>query len=201
MKLLHLSVVAVLLSVVLGLPAAAQDGVTVTYAVAASDLYTVTNNGTEPTITFTDCLIANQTYTLDFAVTVTTDRSVTATLVTVGEGAFNLIPQGFTPSTIQTSGTGTQTVNVRATFRAGPNVFPRGPESNDALAIYLEGPNEAVLGDAFLGVAFACVAAPAPLPGTGARDGIGTNGVLAALAASITVLAAGYVLRQRGHTA
>ena len=200
MKLLHLFVVAVLLTLVLGLPAAAQDGVTVTYAVAASDLYTVTNNGTEPTVTFNDCLTANQAYTLDFAVTVTTDRSVTATLVTVGEGAFNLIPQGFTPPTIQTSGTGTQTVNVRATFRAGPNVFPRGPESGDALAIYLEGPDEAVLGDAFLGVAFACVAAPAaPLPGTGAADGSGV--ALAALATSMILLAGGYVLRRRGHTA
>ncbi len=200
MKLLHLSVVVVLLTLVLGLPAAAQDGVTVTYTVAASDLYTVTNNGAEPTITFIDCLTANQTYTLDFAVTVTTDRSLTATLVTVGEGSFNLIPQGFTPPTIQTSGTGTQTVNVRGTFRAGPNVFPRGPESTDTLAIYLEGPDEEVLGEAQLGVAFACVAAPmTPLPGTGAPAGSGV--ALAALASSMCLLAGGYVLRRRGHTA
>jgi len=201
MKLLYLSVVAVLLTVVLGFPAAAQDGVTVTYTVAASDLYTVTNNGTEPTITFTDCLTANQTYTLDFAVTVATDQRLTATLATVGEGAFNFIPQGFTPPTIQTTGTGTQTVNVRGTFRAGPNVFPRGPESNDALGIYLEGPDEAVLGDAFLGVAFACVAAPAPLPGTGATDALETRVALGALVTSMTLLAGGYVLRRRGHTA
>ena len=199
MKLLHLSVVAVLLTVVLGLPAAAQDGVTVTYTVAASNLYTVTNNGGEPTITFNDCLTANQTYTLDFTVAVTTDRSLTATLATVGEGAFNLIPQGFSPPTIQTTGTGTDTVNVRGTFRAGSNVFPRGPESTDTLAIYLEGPNEEVLGDAQLGVAFACVAAPmTPLPGTGAADG--SSVALGALAASLTLLAGGYVLRRRGHT-
>lgn len=201
MKLLHLFIVAVLLTLMLALPAAAQDGVTVTYRVGESDLYTVTNNGAEPTITFNDCLIANQAYTLDFAVTVVTDRSLTATLVTVGEGSFNLIPQGFTPATIQTSGTGTQTVNVRGTFRAGPNVFPRGPESNDALAIYLEGPDQAVLGDAFLGVAFACVAAPAPLPGTGVTDGIGTRVALGALATSVTLLAGGYALRRRGQTA
>lgn len=202
MKLLHLSVLAALLTLVLGVPAAAQDGgVTVTYTVTASDLYTVTNNGTEPLVTFNRCLIANQVYTLDFAVTVATDRSVTATLATVGEGSFNFIPQGFTPATIQSTGAGTQTVNVRGTFRGGPNVFPRGPDSEDALAIYLEGPDEAVLGDALLGVAFACVEAPAtPLPGTGVADGIGTRVSLGALAISVMLLAGGYVLRRRGHT-
>ncbi len=47
---------------------------------------------------------------------------------------------------------------------------------------------------------FACVAAPmTPLPGTGAADGSGV--ALAALATSMTLLAGGYVLRRRGHTA
>ncbi len=201
MKRLYLFMVALLLTLGLGLPAAAQNGTTVAYTVAASNLYTVTNNGTEPLVSFTDCLVANQTYTLDFAVTVTTPRSLTATVVTVGEGSFNFIPQGFTPPTIQTSGTSPQTVSVRGTFRAGSNVFPRGPDSNDALAIYLEGPDEEVLGDAQLTVAFACVAAPAPLPGTGAPDGLGTRVALGALAASVTMLAVGYVLRRRGQTA
>ncbi len=160
MKRLHLCVVAVLLTVAVGVPAAAQDGVTVTYTVAASDLYTVTNNGGDPTITFTDCLTANHTYTLDFTVAVTTDRSITATFATVGEGSFNFIPQGFTPPTIQTSGTGTDTVNVRGTFRAGPNVFP--PTEGNVVGIYLEGPNASVLGQAILFVRYACVAAPPP---------------------------------------
>lgn len=159
MKLLHLSVVAVLLTVVGGLPATTQDGATVTYTVATSDLYTVTNTGTEPVINFTNCLTTNQLYTLDFAVTVTTDRSLTATLATVGEGSFNFIPQGFTPPTVQTSGTSPQTLNVRGTFRAGNNVFlPR--QQPEVVGIYLEGPNDSVLGDAILFVRYACVAAP-----------------------------------------
>ncbi len=149
--------IPVLLTLVLGLPAAAQDGVTVTYTVAASDLYTVTNNGGQPRITFTDCLTTNQTYTLDFTVAVTTDRSITATFATVGEGSFNFIPQGFTPPTIQTSGTGTDTVNVRGTFRTGPKVIPR---SEDEVGIYLRGPNDSVLGDVTMSVRYACVAAP-----------------------------------------
>ncbi len=158
MKPLHLAVVALLFTVVLGLPAAAQDGATVTYTVAASDLYTVTNNGTKPSVIFNDCLTTNQIYTLDFAVTVTTNRSLTATLATVGEGSFNFIPQGFTPPTIQTSGTGTDTVNVRGTFRAGPNVFP--PSDENMVGIYLLGPNDSVLGDVIMSVRYACVAAP-----------------------------------------
>lgn len=174
---------------------AQDDGFNVTWTVAESNQYTVEDNGGQPTVSFNDCLVANQTYTINFSVTVETEGSYEATFATVGEGSQNLIPQGFNPATV--SGDGTQTFEATATFRARDVSFSNAP---DSFGVYLEGPDEAVLGESFMAIAFDCITqngqGGTPLPPTGASDVLRDNMPLAMLGGVLALLG-GYAVRRR----
>jgi hypothetical protein len=191
MKTVLSSLLAVVLACALVAPTSAQTGVDVRWTVAESDLYTVENNGEQPLVSFNDCLMANQTYTINFSVTVETSASYEAEFATTGEGTLNLIPQGFEPAGV--SGTGTQTFNARGTFRARDVAFSN---ARDAFGVYLEGENGAVLGESFMTIEFDCIAQNG-LPPTGASDVLGTSVPLGILASGLALLAGGYAVRRR----
>ncbi len=191
MKTVLSTLLAVVLAFALAAPISAQTGFDVSWTVAESDLYTVENNGEQPLVSFNDCLMANQTYTINFSVTVETSDSYEAEFATTGEGTLNLIPQGFEPASV--SGTGTQTFEASGTFRARDVSFSN---ARDACGVFLEGENGEVLDQSFMTVEFDCIAQNG-LPGTGASDVLRTSVPLGMLASGLGLLAGGYAVRRR----
>ncbi len=188
MKRMRSTVLAVVLLVVLAPSTRAQDDVVVRWTVAESALYTVVHhNSARAAITFNDCLVAGQIYTLDFTVTVHTTRAYDAQFGTTDEGARVFMAQGFEPPSVR--GTGPQTVQVRGTFRVGDGAY----HDLDGVAIALATP-ETFLG--VLDVRWTCVAQHG-LSGSGANSMWDTVVRVGVLTAGLSLLGVGAALRRR----
>ncbi len=150
---------AVVLALVLGISTRgrAQEAPTVTWTVAASDDYTVTDNGAEPLVEFNDCLETNSTYTVEFSVNVdATDFD--ATFAATGE-TLQFLQVSFDPAGV--AGSGATTVEATATLTTQDTTFeePTGQE-RERFGIYLEPQGGgAPLGDSFLAVDIPCIVA------------------------------------------
>ena len=187
MKRVRSTVLAVVLMVVLVASTRANDDV-VRWTVAESTLYTVVhNNSARPAIQFNDCLVAGQTYTLDFAVTVQITETYDAQFSAADEGARVFMPQMFDPSSVR--GTGPQTFQVRGTFRVGDSAY----HDLDGVAIALA-TSDTFLG--VLGVRWPCVAQHG-LPESGANSMLDVAVRVGLLTAGLTLLGVGAATRGR----
>ncbi len=173
------------------------DTFNVTWTVAPSAQYTVMNNGTQPVITYNNCLITNSTYTINFSVTVDTQATYDARFATVGEETQNL-NIAFEPGSI--AGSGTMTFNATATIRT----LDRTVSDARRFGIYLEPePRAAPLGDSFLTVDINCIVAagqpemPGTLPDTGTGGISILNYPLAYMLVAVLLLTTGAYLRRR----
>lgn len=187
MKRVRSTVLAVVLMVVLAAPARADDEI-IRWTVAESALYTVVhNNSAQAAIQFKDCLVAGQTYTLDFAVTVQTTEAYDAQFSAADEGARVFMPQMFDPPSVR--GTGPETFQVRGTFRVGDSAY----HDLDGVAIALATSNT-FLG--VLGVKWPCVAQHG-LPESGANSMLYAAVRVGLLTAGLTLLGVGAAMRRR----
>jgi len=199
-----LTMIGIVLALTLSLStaAAAQAPVTdVRWTVTASPDYTVTNNGAQPLVRYTNCLRTNTTYTIPFSVTVTGTGAYNARFATVGEVTqfFNV---SFAPASV--SGNGTQTFRATATIRTGSRTLRQATQPANRFGIFLEpSPGAAPLVDSFLAVDVNCIAAAGTAPGmprTGA-GGMAASGLPllpGSMAAVIALLATGgYAIRRR----
>ncbi len=138
--------------------ALAQDGTEVTWTVAASDEYTVTNNGAQPLVEYNDCLATNTTYTIDFSVTVDADENYEYNFATSGETTQFFDEMYFTPTHVA-GATGTETFDATFTFQTGDTTFsePTGP-ARERFGIFLEA-DKMPVADSFLSVDIPCIRA------------------------------------------
>ena len=165
---------------------AAAGAATVTWDFAASNAYTVANDGTKsPTVTFNPCLRTNTAYTINFAVTVASTAAYNARFATVGEDT-QVLTITFAPAGV--SGSGTRTFTGAVTFRT-----PARETGRLAFPILLE-QNETPLDTPFPAIVIPCVTAtgtPTPgLPNTGG-GGMAHRGLPGAPAALLAALLAG----------
>lgn len=138
--------------------ALAQAGTEVTWMVAASDEYTVTNNGAQPLIEYNDCLATNTTYTIDFSVTVDADEDYEYAFATSGETTQFFDAMSFAPTGVA-GAAGTQTFDATFTFQTGDTTFsePTGPQ-RERFGIFLDADGTPVA-DSFLSVDIPCIQA------------------------------------------